>query len=163
MAFKKFSTAAKLLASVSIFFAISFTAEQPAEAHNGEGNWPSHAVGSMSCAGKIVKAEPPRYVTAWKGRETDTVFWKPVLYRYNGSKYEQFKSLAEWPGYAYVTLYGFNPNTKPGWRNTSNDGRLNFTSFKSLPSGSYKILNQIHWVSTGATHTEWSPNSCAIK
>ncbi|WKA59456.1 hypothetical protein QWY16_04685 [Planococcus shenhongbingii] len=162
MAKKKLSIATKLLASASIFLAIGFTPE-PAEAHNGEGNWPSHAVGSMSCAGKMVKAAPPRFVTAWKGREMDTVFWKPVLYRYNGSKYEQYKSLADWPGYAYVTLYGFNPDTKPGWRNTSNDGKLNFTSFKSLPTGSYKILNQIHWVSSGSTHTEWSPNSCSIK
>lgn len=162
MAKPKMSTAAKLIASASIFLAISFTAETT-EAHNGEGEWPSHAVGSMSCSGKIVKAEPPGYVTAWKGREADTVFWKPVLYRYNGSKYTQYKSLTDWPGYAYVTLYGFNQNAKPGWRNTSNDGKLHYTSFKSLPAGSYKILNQIHWVSNGKTHTEWSPNPCSIK
>jgi len=159
---KKMPIAAKLIASASIFLAISFTADT-AEAHNGGGDWPSHSVGSMSCAGKIVKAEPPNYVTAWEGRKTDTVFWKPVLYRYNGAEYTQYKSLTDWPGYAYVTLYGFNPDTKPGWRNTSNDGKLNFTSFKSLPAGSYKVLNQIHWASTGLTHTQWSPNSCSIK
>ena len=157
----------KILLASSLLFGMNFAAE-PAAAHNGEANWPSHQVRGISCAGAfnngkgIVRAYTPRSAVAWDGRATDTVFWNPILYRFNGEQYVQWSSM-NYPAYAYVTPYGFNPNMKAGWRSSSSNNVIRAVAFNNLPPGSYKVLNQIHWASTGMTHSEWGPNACAVK
>lgn len=157
----------KILLASSLMFGMNFAAESAA-AHNGEGNWPSHQVRGISCAGAyssgkgVVRAYTPRSAVAWEGRATDTVFWNPILYRFNGQQYVQWSSM-NYPAYAYVTPYGFNPNLKAGWRSSSTNNIISSVAFSNLPPGSYKVLNQIHWASTGMTHAEWGPNACAVK
>lgn len=155
-----------LLASTLLFGASS--AATTVSAHSGDGNLPSHQVRGISCAGAyssakgIVRAFTPRYAVAWNGRSTDTVFWNPVLYRFNGTQYVQWSSL-NFPAFAYVTPYGFNPNLKPGWRSSSTHNIIRSAAFTNVPPGFYKVLNQVHWVSTSVTHSEWGYNACAIK
>lgn len=154
---------AACLAAAAMFHA------PPVLAHNDGGSWPAHDMRTIACEGAfvngkgIVKAYTPRYATAWSGRSTDTVFWNPILYRYNGKQYVQWTGVGSWDAYAYVTQYGLNPDAKPGWRSTATGAQMSFLSFKDLPTGSYKVLNQLHWVSTGKTHSEWGPNACTIK
>lgn len=157
----------RILLSSSILFGMVFTAS-PASAHNDEGNIPTHQVRGISCAGAysngkgIVRAFTPRSAVAWEGRSTDTVFWNPILYRFNGQQYVQWESL-NYPAYAYVTPYGFNRSLQAGWRSSTTNNIIRTAAFTNVPPGYYKVLNQIHWVSTGVTHSEWGYNSCAIK
>lgn len=150
-----------------MLFGMTF-ASSPVFAHDAEGNLPSHQVRGIFCAGAyssgtgIIRAFTPRSAVAWTGRSTDTVFWNPILYRFNGQQYVQWSSL-NYPAYAYVTPYGFNRSLKAGWRSSSTNNIIRSAAFTNVPPGYYKVLNQIHWVSTGVTHSEWGYNSCAIK
>jgi hypothetical protein len=107
----------------------------------------------LSGAGRQVRAYPPT-MTSISGY-TETVYWSPDLYRWNGSSWVLYDGSMPWlnasadaNGTHYQSgRYGtwFWPNGNP----------INFAAYNYLPAGSYAVKEYFMW-SNGSQTSAWS-------
>ncbi len=156
---------AHISVGVLVFAGLTLSPGDKAEAHGD----PFHEVRGIDCGyigsfGRVRSYPPRQVVSSYPSTFANgqVVKWNPVLYRWNGQHYIKWTPLFNWPAYAYVSSYGISQGVNGGWRNSSGHGQLIFVPFDRLPSGTYTVLNQLHWTGTNVYHSQWALNSCAI-
>jgi hypothetical protein len=123
----------------------------------GAANYPP---GNVVCnpSARTVTAYPNNSLTSWYGGR-ETVYFKPDLYRWNGSSWILSTATAPWLR-AVADNMGVLPwHTWGGptwyWVNSQTNGILEHWTFTVAP-GYYKVVDEYNWVSTGRTIGVWA-------
>jgi hypothetical protein len=108
----------------------------------------------LAGAGRQVRAYPPT-MTSITGY-TETVYWSPDLYRWNGSSWALYDNSKPWFN-ASADLNG----THYQWTRGStwfwpNGNPVNYAAYNNLPAGSYAVKDYYMW-SNGWQSSAWSP------
>lgn len=150
------------------FIVISAFSVTPVLAHDAGDNTPDHSVNAIACEYSdnlnqdIVKAYPPKQVASKSDSDDDMVTWKPILYRWDGVRYYEWKEFDMPPAYAHVLPDGFGRGKHSGWRDVETEEKIRSITFTNLAKGSYVVINVMTWESDGQVHREVSPNWCDI-
>lgn len=111
---------------------------------------------TYSSYGRMVTAMPPQMSSISGAMET--VYWRPDLYRWNGSSWQLYSYGSWYHANADINGTHYQSLLSGTWFNSNNFPKVSGHQWTSLPTGYYEVLNRYQW-QNGATASGWSPYS----